>query len=565
METAVIPVSDNAIAAAEPQGLGARLATMPTRTLVAAAVGVVVLVALLVTMAFTLRGGDYKVLFTNLGDKEGLAVITKLDQMGVDYKFAEGGGAILVPAARVHELRAKLGNVGVNRGNLPGYELLDGSSAFGQSDSQQRMQAKRAVEGELSKVVQSSNPSIASVRVLLGLPNNSNGFYREQQKPTASVSVQLHSGRVLDRQQIAGIVSLVAGGVPELNPKAVSVIADGVQVWPGDDQSSQGIDSAQLRYVKELEAAYLQRVTELLEPVVGRGNLRATITADVDFTQTESTAEEFKPNQGDQPATVQAARIEESNQSDPSKPSGVPGAVSNQPPTAATAPLTGASAPLQGAQTGAGNGNSRRESETKYAVDRTVRLTKAAVGTLRRVSAAVVVNHKSSTDAKGKTTTTALTDAEIEKLTALVQQGIGFNQQRGDSVRVVNAPFQVEKEAASEAVPFYLQPWFQDLMRAGLAPGALALVALVVVFALIRPALKAATTPPPAPATPVGGQLDAVVSGDEALPALEGQGVPALDVPKENSKLVAARALAKENPAAVANIVRTWVSGEEPA
>jgi flagellar M-ring protein FliF len=564
METAVVPVSENAIAAAGPAtGLGPRLAAMPTRVLVSAGIGVIVLVAVLVAMAFSLRGSDHKVLFSNLSEKDGAVVIAKLDQMGVDYKFGDGGGSILVPSARVYELRMKLSAAGVNKGSINGYELLDGSSSFGQSDGQQRVQLKRAIEGELTRTIQSL-ASVQAARVMLAMPQQ-NGFFRDQQKPTASVTVQLHPGRTLEREQIAGIVHLVASSVPELNTKAVSVLdGNGALLWPQDDRNgAQGFDSAQLRYLKEVENSHLKRVMELLEPVVGRENLRATVTAEVDFSQTESTAEEFKPNQGDAPAAVRASRVEESSQADPAKPSGVPGAASNQPPVPATAPVNGASAPLQGAQTGGAAGSNRREAETNYAVDKTVRVTRNATGAVRRLHAAVVVNNRSSTDNKGKTTAVPLTDAELQKLTALVQQGIGFNQERGDSVRVVNAPFLVEAVPPAEAVPFYMQPWVQDLLRAGLAPGALALVALVVVFTLIRPAVKAATTTTLAVPSPVGGQLDAVVADDEELPELAGPGgTLALEESKVNTKLEAARILAKENPTAVANIVRGWVSGE---
>jgi flagellar M-ring protein FliF len=185
----------------------------------------------------------------------------------------------------------------------------------------------------------------------------------------------------------------------------VSVVdGNGALLWPQDDRNgAQGFDSAQLRYLKEVEASHLKRVMELLEPVVGRENLRATVTAEVDFSQIESTAEEFKPNQGDAPAAVRASRIEESSQADPNKPSGVPGATSNQPPVPATAPINGASAPLQGAQ-----GRRQRQqpprSETNYAVDKTVRVTRNATGTVRRLHAAVVVNHRTNTDPKGKPT-----------------------------------------------------------------------------------------------------------------------------------------------------------------
>ena len=565
-ETAVVPLPDAALAPA-PQGFGARLAALPGGTLTKAAIGIVALIAVLVVLGLSLRDGDYKVLFANLSEKDGAVVMAKLDQLNVNYKFADGNGSILVPAARVYELRMKLSAAGVNKGSIAGYELLDGTG-FGQSDGQQRVQLKRALEGELTRTIQALS-SVQSARVMLAMPNQ-NGFFREQQKPTASVTVALHPGRTLEREQVAGIVALIASSVPELQSKAVSVVdGDGALLWPRDDNGTQGFDSAQLRYLKEVEASHLRRVVELLEPVVGRDNLRATVTAEIDFSQTEATAEEFKPNQGDAPATVRASRSEESTQTDPAKPSGVPGAASNQPPVPASAPINGSAQALQGAGAGA-NGSSRKEVETNYAVDKTVRVTRAASGTVRRLHAAVVVNNRSTTDPKGKTSTVPLTDAEIEKLTALVQQGIGFNQQRGDSVRVVNAPFRIEPPAPVEAVPFYMQPWVQDLLRAGAAPFALALVALVIVFALIRPAMKAALTPPTPPAAAEednkGTQLDAVVDGEEGLPALASDGsTPALEAPKVNEKLEAARALARSNPAAVANIMREWVSGEPAA
>lgn len=562
MQTAVVPASENAMATITPASpLGARLATMPLRILLGGGAGVLILVALLVALALSLSRNDYKLLFSNLGEKDGAAVIAKLDQMGVDYRFADGGGSILVPAARVYELRMKLSAAGVNKGSIAGYELLDGTSSFGQSDGQQRVQLKRALEGELTRTIQSL-ASVEAARVMLSIPQQ-NGFFREQQKPSASVTVQLHPGHVLEREQIAGIVHLVASSVPELQNRAVSVLdGQGKLLWPQDERDEAGgFDSAQLRYLREVENGYLKRVTELLEPVVGRENLRATVTAEIDFTQQESTAEEFKPNQGDAPATVRAQRTEESTQADPARPSGVPGAASNQPPVPATAPMTGASAPLQAAQSQSGNGNARRESETNYAVDKTVRVVRNASGTVKRLHAAVVVNHRTGVDAKGRPTSTPLSEDEMKKLTELVQQGIGYTPDRGDSVRVVNAPFRIETAPPAEEVPIYMQPWLHDLLRAGMFPAALALVALVVVFALVRPALKALTAPPPAPPA-VGSQVDTVVADETRLPAPEEpQAALALD-DRTGNKLQSARELARGNPAVVANVVRNWVSGE---
>jgi len=374
------------------------------------------------------------------------------------------------------------------------------------------------------------------------------------------VLLTLHPGRTLERAQVAGIVHLVSSSVPELNQKAVSVIdASGALLSGADEGNAKGLDAQQLQYVQQVEAGYLKRVLEILEPVVGRDNLRANVTAELDFTQTESTSEEFKPNQGDAPAAVKLLQRNESSQAGAQVPSGVPGATSNQPPTPAAAPLTGGAQTLQAAQGGSTAGVSRRDAVTQYEVDKTVRVTRNASGTLRRLNAAVVVNHRVSTDAKGKTTSTPLSGEELDKITALVQQSLGFNKERGDSVRVINAPFRVEPPPKVEEIPIHQQPWLQELLRAAAAPLALALVALLVIFKLIRPALTAAIG---AAAPPVGGKLDVVADNDTtaALPGITAP--PALAAPQANPKLAGARAFAQQNPAAVAQIVRGWVGGE---
>ncbi|MFY9514332.1 MAG: flagellar basal-body MS-ring/collar protein FliF [Rubrivivax sp.] len=556
MESAIVAQSPSELVPARP-GLAGRVAALPAKTKWMAGIGILALLGLLVAMSMSLKTGDYKVLFASVSEKDGGAIVEKLAQMNVPYRFSEGGGTIMVPAAQVYDLRLKLSAAGLPKGSINGYELLD-KTPFGQTQGQERINLQRALEGELTRTIQSLQ-SVQSARVHLALPNQ-NGFFREQQKPSASVVLTLHPGRTLDRAQIAGIVHLVSSSVPELNAKAVSVLdGSGSLLSSQDGNNQQGLDQQQLQYVREIEATNLKRVIELLEPVVGRDNLRATVTAEIDFSQTEQTSEEFKPNQGDNPAAVRAMKSEESSQPGSATPAGIPGATSNQPPVPATAPINGPAQNLQAAQgTNTTPGSMRRENETRYEVDKTVRVTRAATGQVRRLNAAVVVNHKNGSDAKGKPTSEPLSAEELEKLTALVQQGIGFNKDRGDSVRVVNAPFRAPVPTPVDELPLWERPWVQELLRAGAAPAALALVALVIVFTLVRPAVKAAIAPPPAPV--VGGQIDEVVAGDAALPGPDA--LPALEAPRSNDKLEAARKMAKDNPAAVANILRGWVNGE---
>jgi flagellar M-ring protein FliF len=549
--TAVAPAAPMLVPA-QP-GFASRLATLPGRSKMALGVGVAALVAVLVVLSMGVRDSDYRALFTGLTEKDGGQVIEKLQQLNVPYRIGDGGGMIMVPADKVYELRMKLGAAGLPKGGETGYDGLEKVSPFGRTQRLESMSLQRAREGELIRTITTLD-SVAAARVHLGMPNQ-NGFFREQEKASASVVLTLHPGRTLDRAQIAGIVHLVSRSVPDLKPSEVSVIdSSGALLNP--QETANGLDSVQLDYRRNIETAAVQRVLELLEPVVGRGNLRATVSADVDFSQVESTAEEYRPNAGDAPATIRATRTEESSQPGSAVPAGVPGAQSNQPQANAAAPITGAAAPLQAAQTGSGVGAGRREAETRYEVDKTVRVTRGATGTVRRLNAAVVVNHRSVTDPKGKTSTEPLGQEEMDKLTALVQQGIGFDAERGDKVQVINVPFHTEAPAPVAEAPLWEQPWAQDLLRSGATPAAMVLVALIALFGFVRPALKAAMTPP---APPPGSQVDAVVADDEPLPELQPD-VPQLAAPAINDKLEAARRLAKENPAAVANIMRSWVS-----
>ena len=554
----------------EPRTLSEKLATLPLKPLLMLGVGAAALAA--VAIALALRGGgqsDYRVLFSGLSDKDGGAVLAQLSQMNVPYKHSEGGGAILVPADKVLDLRMKLSNLGLPKSSTVGYELLD-TQKFGQSQAGEGMSMKRATEGELMRTI-SSLAAVQQVRVHLALPAQ-NGFFREQQKPSASVMLTMHPGRALDRGQISGIVHLVSSSVPDLNPKAVSVVdGTGTLLTEQDGGTQNGLDTHQLQYRQQVEASLQKRLVELLEPVVGREHLRATVTADIDFTETMSVSEEFKPNNGDAPAAVKSTQILESTQAGANTPSGVPGAQSNQPPVPGTAPVTGAAAPLQGTQAGSAGGNLRKEATTSFEVDRTQKTVRNATGSIKRLSAAVVVNHRVTTDARGRTTSTPLTPEELEKLTALVEQGLGISKDRGDTVKVINTAFRTEPAGPkAEELPLWKQVWVQDMLRAAAMPAALAFVALLIVLTTIRPALKTLLAPQPSAPVP-GSSVNAVLDetpllpGEAASSGLEDLMMPSTELTFETGKqhagMAKARALAQHNPAAVANILRTMMYG----
>jgi flagellar M-ring protein FliF len=557
---------DNAVALSAnatpvvPATFGARVQAMPLRSKVSALIGIAALAGVVFAMTAWNAHGDYKVLYANLSDKDGGAVIAQLSQMNVPYRMSEGGAAILVPAAQVHDLRLKMATAGLPKGAVSGFELMD-SARFGQTQFQERLTFQRGLEGELTRSI-TSLAAVQAARVHLALPNQ-NGFFREQQKPSASVLLTLHPGRTLDRAQIAGIVHLVSSSVPEMSPKAVSVLDQSGALLTGgaEGAAGAGLDAQQLQYVNQIEAGYTKRILELVEPIVGHDNLRASVTAEVDFSQTEATSEEFKPNQGEGAAVSIRSQqtTEQGGVGGTPVASGIPGAASNQPPVAATAPLTGASQPLHAAAPAiTGGTGGRREAVTNYEVDKTVRVVKNATGNVKRLNAAVVVNNRSVTDAKGRTTQVPLAADEIEKITALVRESIGFSQERGDSVKVVNAPFKVEPQASTEMSSFWKSPDLIDIVRAVALPAGLAIVAVLVFFGLVRPAVKTALVARPAQLPRPGMRLDAVVDDEPAYP-------PALAAPTVQRQIEGAKALAKDNPAAVAGIVRGWVGGSEAA
>ena len=541
-----------------------RLSTLDRAKRMRLGVGVALLVVAAIAAIVLGRQPDYRVLFANLSDKDGGAIVAQLSQMNVPYKYADGGGAILIPSDRVHDVRLRLATQGLPKGSVTGFELME-SSKFGMTQFQERLNFQRGLEGELTRSIQALS-SVQGARVHLALPNQ-NGFFREQQKPSASVLVSLHPGRILDRAQLAGIVHLVASSVPELSPSAVSVLDDTGKLLSQSPDGGTGteVNAQHLLHVQQLEQQYTRRIMDILEPVVGRNNVKAQVTAEVDFTQTESTSEQFRPNQTPDSTAIRSQQVLESKGSANKTATGVPGAVSNQPPAQTTAPVNGANPAPSAAnsQQGTEEQTSKRESTTNFEVDKTVRVTRGSTGSVKRLSAAVVVNYQTGEE-KGKPTTKALTPEQLEQMTALVRETIGFNKERGDSVNLMNTPFQVDVTPTSD-IPLWKQPEVIDLAKTFAWPVGAVLFAALVLLGLVRPALKGgAASAKPQAITAAGAQLDALESETPeraALPAPNKKD-EVLPATPEQLRLDDARVLAKENPVAVANILKSWLNGD---
>ena len=567
MNTAVAEIDATTLPERRPNPLVDGFARLDKTRKLMLGLGAAAMVAVLATAFYLANRPDYRVLYANLSEKDGGAVLAQLSQMNVPYKHAEGGGAILVPANMVHDTRLRLASQGLPKGSVTGFELMD-NSKLGMTQFQERLTFQRGLEGELTRSI-SALSSVAEARVHLALPNQ-NGFFREQQKPSASVLLTLYPGRTLDKAQIAGIVHLVASSVPEMNPKAVSVVDQhGTLLSQVGDGTPGSVESQQLEYVRTLEQMYAKRILDLLEPVLGRDNVRAQVTADVDFSQVEQTNEQYRPNQGNEPSAVRSQQLVESGSNLDQPAPGVPGAVANLPPGQAQAPINGDPAQVGvvpgGNVGGASEASRRREQVINYEVDRSVQVTRNAPGTVRRLSAAVVLNHVESTDRRGQASTGPLSAEQMEQINALVREAIGYSTQRGDSVNVMNAAF-TKPATAADDVAWWKQTDTVELARSFAWPVGMLVLGLILFLGMVRPALKmmqAPPTPAGAEGAAAGSQLNALVDDEPQRPGLP-QPVQN-EVTVEMLRLEDAKRLARENPVAVANIVKAWVNGEAPS
>ena len=531
-------------------------------------VAVAAIIAIAVAASTWLKQADYRILFSNIGERDGGAIIAALDQMNVPYKFNESGGAILIPGGKVHEVRLRLASQGLPKSGGVGFELLE-NQKFGISQFAEQINYQRGLEGELARTIQSIG-AVQAARVHLAIPKPT-VFVREELKPSASVLLNLYPGRSLEPSQVAGIQNLVAASVPNLATASVSLIdQSGAMLSQLKSKLTEaGLDPTQLRYVQEIESSAIKRIEAILEPIVGKGNARVQVAADVDFSQSEQTAETHRPNATPPEISIRSQQTSESASATPSA-QGVPGALSNQPPVPATAPLTqppvaGAGAPATPGQPVPGQLNAagvqatinsvaqpintRKDSTINYEVDKTIRHTRQSVGTIKRLSAAVVLNHRK--DAKGAAK--PLPEADLKQINDLVREAMGYSKERGDTVSVANAPF-TRIESSTVDIPLWKDPEIlalaKELIKYVAIAGILAYLLLKIVLPLIKTMLE---PPPPQARTKLGGTVD-ILDDENATP--EQKAVQSFD-----QKITQARDMAQQDPKVVANIIKDWTGG----
>ena len=451
------------------------------------------LLALALAFSSAKSNQDYRVLFTNVNDGDGAAIVASLQQMNVPYQFTEGGAAIMVPQAMVYETRLKLAGQGLPKAGNVGFELLE-NQKFGTSQFVERVNYLRGLEGELARSV-SSMGQVKSARVHLAVPKPS-AFVREQERPTASVILTLHAGRVLDPAQIAAVSRLVSSAVPGMKAQDVAIMDTEGGVLGSNANRLAGLDASQLKYTAEIEGALASRLSSILEPLAGKDGFRAQVTVDVDFDERERTSETYGKNS---PPNTQAIRSQQSVDAGGSKSGagGIPGSLTNQPPVPPEAPIVNqvqtqadgrprnlrAPGSVETGVAVSDDSNYRKEQTVNYEVDRAIEKLKSSKGKLLRVSAAVVLDNKYE---KGAQPTDgrklAYSPEEIQKINSLVKDAIGYVETRGDTVSVMNLPFSEEPVVP----PAIVNP---DLVSQLARYGAIALAVLFAYFAILRPLL----------------------------------------------------------------------------
>ncbi|SFR41848.1 flagellar M-ring protein FliF [Marinobacter gudaonensis] len=523
-------------------------------------VGLAASVALGLAVVLWAQEPNYQPVVGDLSSYNPQDVTSILESNGINYKMDPRTGALLVPSEQVYNARLKLAAEGVTDQKTMGYELLDQERGLGTSQFMETISYRRGLEGELARTIASMR-GVRNARVHLAIPERS-VFVRDAREPSASVFLEVFAGRRPEQEQISAIVNLVAGSVPMMSKDQVTVVDQNGNLLTGmESQGDADRMQDQYEYTAKVEERLTRRVASLIAPIVGDGRYRAEVSADLDFSSVEQAEELFNPEQ-------QAVRSERelTEQRAAGAQGGIPGALSNQPPAKATVPEQAAGA--EGEEGAAPQPvNVRRESTRNYEMDRTVSYVRQELGRIKRVTVALAVDDMKVVDPQtGEVSYQPWPEQELQRLSMLVRDAVGYSAARGDSVTVMNTAFAPEEAVEFEAPGFWEQPWFWDLMKQVLA----GLVILVLVLGLLRPTLKSLSG---------GGQkergldtsdggyggLDEIEGGDELRKAMSSQDDLLLPGATDSydRQLNALKGLIAEDPARVAQVMRQWVNVDD--
>jgi flagellar M-ring protein FliF len=530
-------------------------------------VGVAAAVAVGVGVALWSQAPNYSLLFGNLADSDAAQVVQSLEQAGIPYRVESGSGAVSVPSDRVSDARLKLAAKGLPE--TGGFSLMEKDPGFGVSQFMENARYQHAMETELARTI-ASLKQVEGARVHLAVPQQS-AFVRDRRPTSASVFLQLRSGRRLEREQVTSIVNLVASSIPELEAEQVTVIDSQGRLLSAPERDGEFAErEQQMDIARRMEDDYSQRIESLLTPLLGAGRVRAQVVAQIELSSTEEAREQYRP----QSQIVRSEQTSEdlSRTGGGAAPQGVPGALTNQPPQGGVAlPPNSAAAPTVNAVPGPGDptaaqlaanavpDNSSKQATRNYEIDRTVAYTRQPAGRLLRLSVAVLIDNLRTTDAEGKVTETPLPEDQVARITTLVRDAVGFDEARGDRVSVINQSFLPEAAPEAleiDAVPIWERPLVRDIAK--IASG-LIVVVLLLLFVL-RPLVRSITAAARVVMVPAPASVGA--GGQGAIAGQGGPSGPGTAIAYEQ-QIAQARSLVAKDPARVAQVVKEWVQKDE--
>ena len=533
------PAIENRFAAASSLDF-AGVMRIPAVRQVLLLVGVAGSVAIGIALFLWSQSPAYSQLYGELAERDASQVVEALRTAGIDYKLNPSTGAIMVPESRVHDARLELAANGLPEGTGMGLEMIKEPQGFGVSQFMENARYQHALETELARTIRNVR-SVREARVHLAMPKQT-AFVREREGASASVMLSLYGGRQLEPEAADAIVHLVASSVPNLMAKDVTLIDQhGRLLSASGERNGYALTAAQFEHTRTVEQSYRERIVDLLTPLVGAGNVRAQVVADLDFTVKEETRENYDPES----TVVRSETVSERQRSGGSDAAqGIPGALSNQPPEAGGVP------PAEAEQATAVN--TSREATRNFEVDKTVSRVIAPTGAIRRLSVAVLIDDGAAAGAGGggddAAEASGLGEQDIARMTALVKEAVGFDEERGDSVQVINAPFQPAPEVAEPAgPPIWQNPQVLAIGRQVLG----AVLVLALGFGVLRPMLRGI-----------------VQSHQQSTPQLAAAGgAGALGAPSQpqpqlsyEQKIAAAKNITTYDPARVAQVVKKWVA-----
>ena len=455
---------------------------------------------------FTMQKSDMTTLFASLPESEKANVIQTLKQNGVDVSLNPSTGEVIVPVKDYHESRMLLAGEGLPSSVPDGYDTL-GDMPMGTSRSVEAIKIKQSLEAELARSVNHIS-GISSARVHLAIPEKT-VFAREIALPSASVFVKLSNGRSLGRQQVQSIVHLVASSVPNLPSENITVVDQFGELLskPSNDVATSA-SNEQMSQTMRLGEIYRSRIISLLTPIVGAGNLKAEINVDMNFTKREITEESVDPKGN-------ALRSEQTSLDESANPEarGIPGALSNAPPLA---PDLKTKVP-EGKDAGGSLKQRSQTSVKNYEVSRKVETTTAQYGEIKKIKAAVIIREKKIVTPEGLVTFEKFSDEKLLEIKSLVQEALGFDEVRGDSVTVTSSPFVDILEA--DVVPWYENESIKELAQ----QLATVLILAIVIFGALHPLLKRVLVPAGYTSGPGAMAADDIDDADEKIEVQEGE------------------------------------------